>query len=118
MAGRQEGPSVVMRVVEVFEDDLDGSKADVTLSFALDGTSYEIDLSNANAQRMRDVLQPFVEAARPVAKAKAPKRSGGRSGGESPAVVRQWARANGYEVNERGRIPANVIAAYNAAHGG
>lgn len=109
---------MVMRVVEVFEDDLDGSSADVTLSFALDGTSYEIDLSDANAQRMREVFQPYVEAAKPVAKAKVQKRSAGRPSGDSPAVVRAWAKANGYEVNERGRIPSNVIAAYQAAHGG
>lgn len=119
MTGRKEGPSVVMRVVEVFEDDLQGGKADVTLSFALEGTAYEIDLSLANAQRLRDALQPFVDVARPVVKARPARRSNGRSAAaESPAEVRRWARSSGYEVNERGRIPSHVLAAYRAAHGG
>lgn len=109
---------MVMRVVEVFEDDLDGSTADVTLSFAFDGTSYEIDLSNASAQRMREVIQPYVEAARIVTNTRSTRRAPSRGSGDSPAVVRQWARANGYEVNERGRIPAGLVAAYRAAHGG
>jgi hypothetical protein len=106
-----------MRVIEVFTDDLDGGKADGTVHFALDGTAYEIDLSEANAARLRETLKPYVEAGRPVAKAaKAPRRAVSR--GVSPAEIRTWARANGYKVNERGRIPADVVAAYHASREG
>lgn len=104
-----------MRVVEVFEDDLQGGKADVTITFALDGSSYEIDLSSENAERLREALRPFVAAARPVAPGKAARRSSARSD-TSPAAIREWAREAGYEVNERGRIPAAIVAAYRAAH--
>jgi hypothetical protein len=108
-----------MRVVEMLEDDLDGGSADVTVSFALEGKAYEIDLSNDNAQRLREAMQPYVDAARPAAAApRSARRSSAKVLGESPAQVREWARANGYEVNERGRIPANILAAYRAAHGG
>lgn len=109
-----------MRVVEVLEDDMDGGAAEVTVSFSLEGKAYEIDLSNDNAQRLREALQPFVDAARPApAVAVRPtRRSSAKALGESPAQVREWARASGYEVNERGRIPANILAAYRAANGG
>ena len=116
--GRGKGSNVVMRVVEVFEDDLEGGKADLTVSFALEGKAYEIDLSNDNVQRLRDALQPFVVAARPVSTGKPVRRSSAQALGDSPARVREWARANGYEVSERGRIPANVLAAYRVANGG
>ncbi len=107
-----------MRVVEVFEDDLQGGKADVTVTFGLDGTAYEIDLSDDNAQRLREALQPFVAAARPVAPARRQRRPQGRNSGDSPALVREWAKANGYDISGRGRIPAAVVAAYRAAHSG
>jgi Lsr2 len=113
-----EGSTVVMRVVEVFEDDLEGGKADVTVAFALDGTAYEIDLSDSNAQRLRDALEPFVTAGRPVVTTRQVRRSTGRGAADSAAQVREWARSHGYEVNERGRIPATVQAAYRAAHSG
>lgn len=112
---RGKASTVVKRVVEVFEDDIDGGSADVTVSFALDGTAYEIDLSEQNAVRLREALQPYVAAARPVAK----RRLEGRSSAvPHPAEVRKWARDNGIEVNDRGRIPESVLAAYRAAHGG
>jgi len=107
-----------MRLVEVFEDDMDGGKADLTVSFAFDGKAYEIDLSEANAAQFREVLQPYVEAARPVSNAKPSSR--GRKANQSkatPAQIRQWARDSGYEVSERGRIPADVVAAYEGQFG-
>ena len=113
-----KGPIVVMRVVEVFEDDLQGGKADVTVAFALDGTAYEIDLSDSNAQRLRDALQPFVAVARPAVVTKQARRTPGRGSGESAAQVRDWARSQGLQINERGRIPATVLSAYRAAHSG
>ena len=109
-----------------FIDDLDGSEASGTFDFSLDGKQYQIDLSDDNAAKLRDALAPFVGAAR---------RAGGRSSGrgrsqqrqvaedrparasrEETAAIRRWARENGHEVSERGRIPKSVIEAYQAAH--
>ncbi len=101
-------------------DDLDGDRADETVEFGLDGKSYEIDLSDANAEKLRDALASYVAAAR---------RPGGRrrSGGNAPAAVarrpsidreqnqaiRDWARKRGMKVSDRGRIPADVLDAYH-----
>jgi hypothetical protein len=103
-------------------DDLDGSEASDTLSFSLDGRQYQLDLSDKNANRLRDTLAPFVASAR---------RSGGqgRSGGgpnasqrpptdrERTTAIREWARQHGHKVADRGRIPASVIDAYDKAAG-
>lgn len=108
-------------------DDIDGSEADETVSFALDGTSYEIDLSSEHASALRDALAQYVGAARKAGGAggATARRGGGggrRSSGSSSsdrqrtADIRQWAREQGMEVNERGRIPSRVIEAYDAAH--
>ena len=103
-------------------DDLDDGAADETVSFAIDGNNYEIDLSARNAQRLRDALAEFVaharRANRPVraATTAAPRRarSNGRGDREQTAAIREWARSNGYKVGEKGRIPANILEAYNA----
>jgi hypothetical protein len=103
-------------------DDLDGSKADRTVSFSWGGTSYEIDLSKKNAAALEKSLAPYVGAAR-----RAPRKTRGRSAVASvskrPAGsrsdlsdVREWAKANGYDVSERGRIARTVQDAYDAAH--
>lgn len=109
---------MAQKVNIVLVDDVDGSEATETVSFGLDGTSYEIDLSDKNAGGLRNALAPYLGHARKV--------SGGRRGGRRPAVstklgpsprlVRDWARSNGYEVSDRGRVPADVIAAYTAAN--
>ncbi len=108
---------MAQRVQVVLEDDLDGGKADETVQFGLDGTSYEIDLSKKNAAKLRDALGQYVGAGRRIAG----RRSGGgrargrgRSGSDS-ADIRAWAKENGYEVSERGRISAEIRAAYNEA---
>lgn len=103
-------------------DDLDGGVADETVSFAIDGNNYEIDLSAANAQRFRDALADYIGHARRVnrpgrsAAGGAPKRSGrnGRGDREQIAAIREWARKNGFKVGEKGRIPANILDAYNS----
>jgi Lsr2 len=98
-------------------DDIDGKEADETVTFGLDGVSYEIDLSTKNAQKMRDALAVYVGSARKVGGRR--RRGKGSSGGRSrsnTAEMRDWARQNGYEVSERGRIPAEVREAYEAAH--
>lgn len=109
-------------------DDLDGSDAAESLNFALDGVSYEIDLSEDNAEKLREALAGYVASARRVdgsrrvraAKpAKAPKPAKGPRtvpDREQTHAIREWARANGYEVSERGRLSANVLAAFEAAH--
>ena len=114
------------KVQVILSDDLDDSiSADETVSFALDGTTYEIDLSEKNANEMRDVLGKYVSAARKVSsrgtRASGAGRSratggGGRMDREQAGAIREWARKNGHEVSDRGRIPAAVVEAFEAAH--
>lgn len=106
----------------IYIDDLDGGKADETLAFSLDGVSYEIDLSDKNAAKLRDSLAGYIDKARKVG-GKAGARGRGRSTGTARKAssaktgeIRAWAKANGYEVNERGRIPATVVEQYETAH--
>jgi hypothetical protein len=109
--------------VQVFlVDDLDGGEAEETVTFGLDGSVYEIDLSAGNAAKLREALTPFVEAAR-KAPAKASRSAARRSGSrnapsrERSAEIRAWAKAAGKPVNERGRIPAAIVAEYEAIKG-
>lgn len=105
-------------------DDLDGEIIDEggkTLHFSLEGRAYEIDLSDENAQKLRDALEPFITAGRAIGateRASAPSR--GRrartTGDLDLSAVREWARSNGHTVSERGRVPAAVLEAYRAAH--
>jgi Lsr2 len=100
----------------LYIDDLDGSPAEGTVLFGLDGTQYEIDLSTSHAKELRTALAPFIEAGRKVA---GTQRRARQTGPEAPrsinADVRAWARARGLAVNERGRVPADVLARYRAA---
>ena len=110
---------MAQKVQVVLVDDLDGGTAQETVSFALDGVSYEIDLSAANAAALRDALSTWVGHGRRVGgRVRATRRGGaqssGRASGGESAAIRAWARSNGYTVNERGRIPAEVKAAYDA----
>lgn len=108
---------MAQRVQVILEDDLDGSSAEETITFALDGVTYEIDLSGANAKKLRDDLSTWIGHAR---------RSGGRRSTSRPAksggkrrdltAVREWARANGYQVSDRGRVAAEILEAYDKAH--
>lgn len=100
-------------------DDLDGtSAADETVTFGLDGINYEIDLTSKHAAKLRDALAQYVGAARKTGKAG--KRAGGRAAtgrtGPEPKAVREWAKEQGIEVPDRGRIPAEVSEQYAAAH--
>lgn len=106
---------MAQKVQVLLVDDLDGGEADETVAFSLDGTTYEIDLSDKNAEQMRAALAPFVGGAR---RAGAGKRRRGRapSNRERSADIRAWAKSRGIKVNERGRIPAQVVAQYEAAH--
>ncbi|TDC40969.1 Lsr2 family protein [Actinomadura sp. KC345] len=109
---------MAQKVEVLLVDDIDGGEADETVSFSLDGTTYEIDLSKKNAAKLRNGLEPFVAGAR---KARKPAARGGRAARtagsrERSAEIREWAKSRGIKVNERGRIPANVIEQYEAAH--
>jgi hypothetical protein len=102
-------------------DDLDGTTSDdiSRVEFAIDGVTYEIDLNEDNSARLRDVFAKYIDAARRVGgrakRGTATARSGsGRSKDETRAI-REWAKANGHEVSDRGRIPSTVIEAYEAS---
>jgi hypothetical protein len=96
-------------------DDLDGSKADRTVAFTWNGASYEIDLSRKNATAFEKTLAPYVDAARKVRGGSARGRSSATRSRTDLSAVRAWAKANGYDVSERGRIAATVVEAYNAS---
>lgn len=120
---------MAQRVLVQFVDDLDGTPADdiETVTFGLDGVTYEIDLTEDNASKLRDELGEYVAAAR---------RTGGRArrGSGAPArvkgaatetrskeqtkAIREWARKHGHDLSDRGRIPSSVIEAFEAAHAG
>ncbi|MBA3233865.1 MAG: Lsr2 family protein [Propionibacteriales bacterium] len=106
---------MAQRVHVVLEDDLDGSTAEETVTFGLDGVTYEIDVSSKNAAKLRDALSAYVAVAR-RSSARQGRRSSKRSGGPSASEIRDWARANGFQVSERGRVSSEVRTAYNAAH--
>jgi hypothetical protein len=110
---------MVQKVQLVLEDDIDGGAADETVNFGLDGVSYEIDLNAEHAAELRDALASWVGHARkvksPVARAAGTTRRS-RSGSDT-AAVREWAKANGYTVSDRGRIAAEVQDAYAKANG-
>lgn len=103
-------------------DDLDGSVLETegtTVEFAIEGRTYEIDLSPDNLNGLRKALEPYVSAGRPVrTKAGAPmvRRSRASARTDRQTAVRDWARQNGYTVGERGRLPGDVLAAYEAAN--
>ena len=114
---------MAQKVRIILEDDLDGGPADETVRFGLDGGQYEIDLSNANAARFRDAIRPFASKARRVQNTSGSGRAGRGSRGAATAVkrnpetaaIRKWAKENGHEVSDRGRIHQEIQDAYYAA---
>lgn len=98
-------------------DDIDGSKADETVTFSLDGVGYEIDLTADNAQKLRDELGTWISTARRVSGRRTTRSaSSSSSSSEETARMRVWARENGYQVSDRGRISGEIRSAYQAAH--
>lgn len=104
-------------------DDLDGTVLEDgdggTIRFALENRQYEIDLSDANADKLRTALAPFISAGRSVSsgsRAAAPRRSSRGSSGGDLAAIRSWAQSNGFSVGDRGRISAEVREAYDRAN--
>jgi hypothetical protein len=110
---------MAQRVQYMLVDDLDGTEAVETVSFSLDGVSYEIDLTASNAKKLRNDLASWVGHARRSGGRKSSRRgaAGGGARRGDLSAVRQWARKNGHQVSDRGRISAGVLAAYDKAHG-
>lgn len=108
---------MVQRVQVILEDDVDGGAAAETVRFGLDGVEYEIDLSEANAEKLRNALALWVGNARKVSGRKRAQASApARSSRFNPTEVRAWASQNGYRVNSRGRVPSDILEAYEKAH--
>ena len=110
-------------VITQVTDDLDGSTGAETISFAYRGTNYEIDLGRRNASAFDKMMWPYADAARKVTAPRAGRRGSSdgrrtsrRSSACELASIREWARAQGYSVSNRGRISANVMEAYEKAH--
>jgi hypothetical protein len=111
---------MAQKVQTLLIDDLDGGQADGTVRFGLDGTDYEIDLSAKHAQALRKALAPYLGAARraPGSAARRPGRSGRRAAhvsGPDPTAVREWAKSQGIEVKDRGRVPAELVVKFKTA---
>lgn len=109
------------RIVHQLVDDIDGTVLGIgegeTVHFSLNSIAYEIDLTTENADELREVLEPYISAAR-RSSASSSRGASRKRAASSPetAVIREWAKANGHDVSERGRIPANVTEAYRAEH--
>jgi len=115
------GVHVAQKIQTLFIDDIDGSEAEGTVRFALDGAEYEIDLNAKNAEALRKALSRYVEAARRSsgATARRPARAGRRTAasGLNTTEVREWAKAQGIDVKDRGRVPAELVVRFRAATG-
>ena len=111
---------MAQKIQTLFIDDLDGSEAEGTVRFGLDGADYEIDLNAEHAQALREALARYVQAAR---RAGGGSRRPVRSGRKAPAdglnttEVREWAKAQGIEVKDRGRVPAELVVRFKATTG-
>lgn len=103
---------MAQKVQVVLVDDIDGGEAVETVSFSVDGVGYEIDLSEANAAGFRAAVSPWISAGRRVSGRRAASRGRGAS---DAAKIREWAKANGHDVSERGRVSASIREAYAAS---
>lgn len=103
------------RTTVLLEDDLDGGEATETLNFEFEGKSYTIDLNDKNAAKFRKAITPYVAAGRHE-RGNGLRPSAHRAAGDyDPSTVRAWAVSNGYAVSTRGRVSADLVAAYKAA---
>jgi hypothetical protein len=104
--------SVAQKIQTLFIDDIDGSEAEGTVRFGLDGTDYEIDLSVVHSEELHKALAPYVAHAR---KAGGTRRTARGRRGAAPVdthKVREWAREQGIDIKERGRVPADIVEKY------
>ncbi|MBV8993585.1 MAG: Lsr2 family protein [Pseudonocardiales bacterium] len=115
---------MAQKVITEFIDDIDGSPAERTFTFAVDGTNYEIDLSADNIAEFKSVIGGFIESARKIKgstnsdgrRARSAAAAGGRQSREQIQAVREWARQHGHTISNRGRIPASIQQAFDQAH--
>jgi len=112
---------MAQKIQTLFIDDLDGGEAEGTVHFGLDGAEYEIDLSAAHSKALRKTAEKYIAAGRKVGGPSRRRASGGgrknSSGGPSPSEVREWAKAQGIEVRDRGRVPSELVVKFQAASG-
>lgn len=119
---KDESAHMAQLVTRTFIDDIDGSEAERTFTFAVDGTQYEIDLSTSNIAEFKSAIGGFIESGRKVKpgnytyKARSNGSSSPGRGKEQLAAARAWLRANGYSVQDRGRIKAKLLEKFDAAH--
>jgi hypothetical protein len=108
---------MAQKVQTLYVDDLDGSEADGTIRFGLDGAEYEIDLNAAHAEALRQALARYVDGARRSPGTRRPVRSGRKANasGVNTSQVRDWAKSQGIDVKDRGRVPAELIVKFKAA---
>ena len=107
---------MAQRTIIQLTDDLDGTTADRSVQFAYEGVTYELDLSTKNADKFAKALEPYVAASRRVGGRKSSgRRAATKANKEETQAIRQWAKDSGYDVSDRGRISAEVQAAYHAA---
>jgi len=103
-------------VAVIVQDDLDGSDGAETVTFALDGMAYEIDLSKANRAKLESAVAPYIEAGRRITRGRRTSATRTTQQRFDRASVRTWARENGLKVSERGRISTELLEKYNSAH--
>jgi hypothetical protein len=110
---------MAQKIQTLFIDDIDGGAAEGTVRFGLDGIEYEIDLNASHAEELRKVLADYVAHGRKAGGTTRRVPRGRRSNAEAvdTAKVREWAKGNGYDIKERGRVPANLVEKYKAAVG-
>ena len=109
---------MAQQIQTLFIDDIDGGAADGTVRFGLDGTNYEIDLSDEHSDELRKALEEYIEHSRKVGGTARRSPRGHRSAPSvDTAKVREWAKGNGYDIKDRGRVPADLVAKYQAASG-
>lgn len=107
---------MVEKITRETIDDIDGTSGAQTVLFGWNSRQYEIDLGDKNRQRLEDALRPFVDAARESTRDRRKRAPGPRSS-SNLAAIREWAKSNGYDVSDRGRVPAAVRDAYEAKDG-
>jgi hypothetical protein len=110
---------MAQKIVTVYTDDLTGTESDEvrTHAFSLDGVNYEIDLVSDNYDKLFEALAPFIEKGRKTGRVSGAGRvRKAPADGPSAEEVRDWARKNNYQVNDRGRVPASIREAYDKAH--
>ena len=112
---------MAQKVQVTLVDDIDGSEAEETVKFALDGTQYEIDLSDKNAAKLRELFEPYVDAGSKVARGgvvvggrAARGRGGATADREQNKAIREWAKKAGKDISDRGRIPQEIVDEFHA----